>query len=295
MAAERQLREVAPHLSPADAAERQYVLLSRALDGDLSMLDFSKRSFLDQSLTTLWLRLPWERTRARRLLNLQTLCDLAIGMEEPEGGCVTSLDNAKMNLVLVTQRRLSPLRSSELLSALRTLIGVEPISRDWGEGADGNRWPPTTLSESYRAVETARRAAHLVLALQAWKLKHGSLPKSLDELVGPYLDRLPTDPYSHIPFRYFRDGVKIPLHWEQPLWGWPVMAAQGTVSPNEAFIWSAGPRISVQTPNANGDILSQYLIRPKWPYGDRRARNNWPHTANSEFDIWESGWPFPIP
>ena len=36
--------------------------------------------------------------------------------------------------------------------------------------------------QDYVAQVAARRAVRVVLALEAWKLKHGSLPKTLDEL-----------------------------------------------------------------------------------------------------------------
>ncbi len=297
MAAERQLRGIVPRLSPANAAERQYVVLSRAINGDLSMVDFRNHTMSprDQPLTMLWLRVPWERTRAMRLLNLQTLWDIQ-NIEGIESGTgTTSMDLATLNRVRVIQTQLAPLRSSELLNTLRTLIGVPPISRDWEEeGGWHQSITPVTLSQSYTAIETARRAAHVVLALQAWKLKHGSLPKSLDELVGPYLDDVSIDPYSYGPFRYFRDGLKIPLHWSQPLFGWSARFAEDDIPANEPFIWSAGPKISVQTPTTKDDIFSQYLVRSYWPYATPRFRS-WSHKANSEYNIWEEGWPFPIP
>ena len=37
---------------------------------------------------------------------------------------------------------------------------------------------------TYTAIETSRPATRLLLALEAWKLRHGSLPKTLEELVG---------------------------------------------------------------------------------------------------------------
>jgi len=235
----------------------------------------------------LWLRLPWERTRALRLLNLETRL-------ETEQGNAALTDDATFVLMRQTQARLTSSQGSELLNALRKLIGVWPVSRAWEEDDVWQR--PLTLSESHKAIETARRAARVVLALQAWKLKHGSLPKSLDQLVGPYLDHIPDDPYSGKPFRYFRDGLKIPLRWDQPLWGWLASSAKGdTIASHEPFIWSTGLKISVSTPWTKDDIFGQYFIRPKWPPGNPRVRNNWPRTANSEYDIWESGWPFPIP
>ena len=120
MAAERQLRGIVPRLSPANAAERQYVVLSRAINGDLSMVDFRNHTMSprDQPLTMLCLRVPWERTRAMRLLNLQTLWDIQ-NIEGIESGTgTTSMDLATLNRVRVIQTQLAPLRSSELLNTL---------------------------------------------------------------------------------------------------------------------------------------------------------------------------------
>ena len=72
------------------------------------------------------------------------------------------------------------------------------------------------MVRAFTAIETSRRATCLLLAIEAWKLQHGSLPKTLDQLVGPCLDRLPVDPYSGVSFRYFRDGLPASFEWSQP-------------------------------------------------------------------------------
>jgi hypothetical protein len=61
---------------------------------------------------------------------------------------------------------------------------------------------PADLADDVLSVENRRRATVIVLALEAWKAKHGKLPRTLDELVGAYLDKLPLDPYSGGPYRY---------------------------------------------------------------------------------------------
>ena len=61
------------------------------------------------------------------------------------------------------------------------------------------------LAAQYLRMVTRRRAATLLLALEAWKAQHGRFPDTLDELVGTYLDRLPLDPYSGKPFLYRYD------------------------------------------------------------------------------------------
>ena len=72
----------------------------------------------------LWQRLPWERTRALRLLNLQTRLDLRIGTER-----AASMDQATFFLIRNTEADLAAQRNSELLNALRSLIGGVDLSR----------------------------------------------------------------------------------------------------------------------------------------------------------------------
>lgn len=96
----------------------------------------------------------------------------------------------------------------------------EPMSR-------GQRWQQTTLGISlgwgwneyevknflptWASLEAHRRGLWLTIALQAYRLRHGKLPDRLDELVGPFMDRLPTDPISGQAFEYRVGGVPIEL------------------------------------------------------------------------------------
>lgn len=50
-----------------------------------------------------------------------------------------------------------------------------------------------------------QRACILAAALSAYRHDHGSYPSSLGVLTGDYLESLPNDPYSELPFRYKRD------------------------------------------------------------------------------------------
>ena len=59
----------------------------------------------------------------------------------------------------------------------------------WSEYEVKNSFLPTWVS-----LEAHRRGLWLTIALQAYRLQHGKLPERLDELVGPFMDRLPTDP-----------------------------------------------------------------------------------------------------
>jgi hypothetical protein len=104
----------------------------------------------------------------------------------------------------------------------RIWSGREPLSR-------GQRWQQTTPDvslgwgwneseiklnylPSWASLEAHRRGLWLTIALQAHRLRHGKLPERLDELVGPFMERLPTDPISGQAFEYRADGVPIELH-----------------------------------------------------------------------------------
>jgi hypothetical protein len=115
----------------------------------------------------------------------------------------------------------------------------------------------------YAEMENRRRATRIVLALQAWKLEHGEYPKTLDELVGPYFEHLPIDPYSGESYQYFPEGVKdwIPapgMNFE--------LLSPGKGNP---FIWSTSPEIQIR-PNRT-KFLNRYNI---YVNGELYYRNN---------------------
>jgi hypothetical protein len=159
------------------------------------------------------------------------------------------------------------------------------------------------MVRGFTAVETFRRATRLLLAIEAWKLQHGSLPKTLDLLVGPCLDRLPVDPYSGASFRYFRGGLPDSFGWSQPTltrlryWQWERWAhdlSHGTIAAGMPFVWSTGGKVCYER-SAKEDSLAQYEI-----YGDTGeylgyGRGSATRQASSMFEVWSSGWPFPIP
>jgi hypothetical protein len=161
-------------------------------------------------------------------------------------------------------------------------------------------------------MQTARAAVRLVLTLEAWKLEHGKLPETLDELLPkphdgritphdwlawPYLHELPVDPYSGVPFQYFRNGIESPLCWGQPwMANWPYQQCRQTLAANRPFIWSTGTEVygnSWPAGTEHGGVFDTYNIRIRYPYVGSPCRSSRP--PKSEHEIWESGWPFPIP
>jgi hypothetical protein len=269
LAARDQLEQLTSHISLAHDIRQQYFVLRHIIEGDLTVIsafDHGKFPLLPMPVQ-IWMRLPWERERALRLLAFETCA----GRQGVRG----------------------PWPTSELLHVLSALAGLRTISQEWN--VPETQWRETrTMRDDFEAMQTARAAVRLILMLEAWKLQHGSLPKTLDELVGPYLKEIPLDPYSHEPFRYFRNGIESPLRWGQP-WmpAWPRSQYYQTLAANRPFIWSTGAEINVYSYTTDNDLLDKYHIWTRYPYEESSYRAS--RRPKSEHDIWESGWPFPIP
>ncbi len=251
----------------SDAIKSQYLLMRRIISADPEALAYIEMGQNRIFKTTLWGKLlPWEKSRAVRVLNVRTARDLRVWNVE---------DPVKHGRHVRYPYHLSVSREPPYPFFL-------DISR-YCEGRSGD-----VLAGGLTRMETRRRAVRLLLALQAWKVEHGKLPTALDELVGPYLKHLPLHPYtfSEEPFRFFREGLPIPL--TDPVYSWifprPLPAEAGT-----PLIWSTGPNVYVRgTELAEGEEeYVRYEINKRWEGGLR-----WP---TNEYDVWASGWWFPLP
>jgi len=269
----------------------QYLILKRILNGDVEAI-YTATSLKENYVapfTKLWLRLPWEKARALRWLDYQTHYGLKGDWGDwPWLAAQLVSNNATINGQIEGQVTVERLRAGELLFNLEREINFLPYQADpisWQAGQ-------FKLEQERLDTETARRATQVVLALEAWKLRHGSLPKELGELVGPCLDKMPLDPRASQPFRYFRDGVKIPLNWRQPQYSMSASPRPETLPAGVPFIWSRGANVRRDESAWGHTIFDEYWLRTidgDWP---RRAV--WRRPL-SEIDIWESGWPFPVP
>ncbi len=99
--------------------------------------------------------------------------------------------------------------------------------------------------------ETARRATMLQLAIQSYRLKHGSLPKSLGDLVGTYFHELPADPYTGKDFQYYPAGLEVQneRNWTLP------SDDLSTLQAHALGIWCEGPDQYI-----NGELVS--MVHP---------------------------------
>jgi hypothetical protein len=264
-AAIRELGDLTPNVpSRSDAIKSEYLWTRRVISGDpvalAQEIDTRRRREFWAVLAVQ--RLPWERARALRVLNLMTARDLK-SFSDVESAISREASFAFPDSHRDDQEWLALMRSTPLLVALHYSPQSWAYTRDLA------------------SVTTRRRAVRLLLALEAWKIEHGELPKTLDQLVGPYLDRLPLDPYAAEPFRYFPNGLPIPItstRWDR----WDRNAE--VVEAGTPFIWSTTESVIVK--DADEGIPDRYRIftgRSTW---------RWP---TSEYDVWDSGWAFPLP
>ncbi len=174
--------------SRTDRVKHQYVLARRfiMLDPDLLTAEgFDMRGLFGS--TMLMKLMPWEQARAMRLLNQRAGLDLKV-LEKVEREAAQGRP--------IKQEVFAYRRWGGILDQIRPFrynnIGFHEL-------------------RGLVRVETWRRVVRLQLAAEAWKAEHGQLPETLDELVGTYLDRMPVDPHSGLPFVYFSKGLPMSI------------------------------------------------------------------------------------
>jgi hypothetical protein len=60
------------------------------------------------------------------------------------------------------------------------------------------------VAQAFARDAATLRTAHAALAIERYRLDHGALPETLDDLVPDYLDAVPEDPFDGAPIRYRR-------------------------------------------------------------------------------------------
>jgi hypothetical protein len=95
-------------------------------------------------------------------------------------------------------------------------------------------------------LEMRRRATLIVIALVAWRLEHGTLPQTLDQLDGVDLDEVPLDPWNNKPFNYQPAGLPYEIKFPDP----PSIAA------GQPFLWSVGS-LDARIIEVNGEHRTQ--------------------------------------
>ena len=129
-------------------------------------------------------RLPWERTRAQRVMDY--------------------FAHHELEKIQMVESALSEGRRVVLDFDDRPRMGALVESTFLGKARP---WLIDYSLSCFVSAIARERAFRLQMALAAWRREHGDVPKSLDELVGKYLDAVPIDPFTGEPFRYIPEGV----------------------------------------------------------------------------------------
>ncbi len=233
-----ELEHLAKNARPAtEFVKAEHVHLWRILTADsnsLSDFNLGEQALRSMILFRHWA--PWELARARRLLNVLTAEDLdrvSFAQKELRNDVpisVTDSDSAFDN-------NLPWVRSTWALGNVFYYY-ADPI------------WAILRMQED--AVQ--RNAAIVSMALSAWRIEHGTLPQTLEQLVGTYFDRLPLDPYTGEAFGYRREGFPTPIRFGQPY-------AQA-IPANWPLIWSAGQnQCQVVLTGTNEEGLDVYQVQ----------------------------------
>ncbi len=177
--------------SQTDYVKYQYVQARRFIMLDPDLLTEEGFDETRIFLFTMSMKLmPWEQARAMRLLN-----QLAVpGFKALETAEREAAQGKRISLDVAYSAPPNPWE--------------EELERTWPVRYDG-----IGFSELWKLgrVETRRRVVRLQLAAEAFKAEHGQLPETLDELVGTYLDRMPIDLHSGLPFVYLSKGLPMSI------------------------------------------------------------------------------------
>ncbi len=264
----------------SDTLKSNYILCERLLDGDESVVSIlypDKQSLREVSRILLHLRLlPWERARERRQLKLDTANALA------------SLQHIR--LLMAEGKSVGNMTYIDHVQPQGLFDGSLSLKmRNWGADA----------LKSEASFETARRATLIILACQAYRLKHGELPADLARIANAgLLAQLPVDPMSGQPFVYLPTGIPHPHNarekdllddptrpgtmWFSMLWP--------PIAPETPCLWSPGFKLDTRVrSDASGTevfYLHRRHIRDRSESYDERV---------PEYYAWLRGASFPIP
>jgi hypothetical protein len=240
----RRVREELARFPPlSEAVQIDRLLMGAVIDRDWSEVLAEPNEDLPDSvrvLVSLLDRLcPWERSRARRLLDMVSFAQLSSAAAAEHSLAFPGSDPSAMLQSAILQPAISPLPAVGLLRA--------PRARSWFEEIPEN-WVRTTFPwNSYHVrdesfvvhVRLARelpvRALMVRLALAAWKKAHGEYPARLDDLPDTTWTET-IDPYSGHQFGYrpgaFPNSIRVIN---------PISYREEIVPAGQPVLWSVGP------------------------------------------------------
>ncbi|HEX4143331.1 MAG TPA: ABC transporter permease [Pirellulales bacterium] len=198
-------------LTAYETAEQPITDLPRAGNENLVPYAISEAEWLSR-------RLPWERARALRLLNY---------LASYQGCRVTNVTERFAENEPIRTWSLDRFDNPRAGSMLETTPLVQTSA-----------FADPSFVWFVLCRETNHRATLIILALEAWKLEHGQLPDSLDDLAGSLLDVVPLDPRFAQPFLYYPAGVPaVP----PPAASEPRPPAAGELLAQQRRGWQPGP------------------------------------------------------
>jgi hypothetical protein len=122
-------------------------------------------------------------------------------------------------------------------------------------------------SETSLTCGRYRRAAELVMAIEAWKIDHGRLPNTLEQLIGKYVDKLPVDPYNGQQVRYepkgFPERVLIYIYWRTP-------DSLRAMAPGQPFVGGVSDYPSFDLWQSEGPVTFDAVGLPNIPDFERK-------------------------
>lgn len=193
--------------SADEAVKACHMSMRSIIADDDKLLELALSDFGGNWLLAHWYTLPWERARLLRLLDQAANNDLESYKNKSNADFSYAYDQTASHFKesppsLVEYRIYKP-RSFLYGTARISTIIYDIFFHEFN-------------------IQIDRQATEIILAFEAWKLEHGELPKSLDELVGPYLEELPTPWLAGTEYAYFPNGLP------KPLWAYPSEAGNYT-------------------------------------------------------------------
>lgn len=208
-------------------------------------------------------RLPWERTRAVRLLNAWTN---------------NSLEVINQALVQMSPATLEHMHGFGSFGDENLRIFGTPALR---VRLESHVYSGHALAQQALERATRMRAAILALELMAVRLEKGELPATLADLVCDDFKSVPLDPFTAGPFEYFPHGVPVKISQYTQL-GDDIVDSLKVGPPS---LWSPGDRVRVTIRQENGQPVRHY----SYFWGD-----HW-ESIDSALAWWKSGLIFALP
>ena len=217
-----------PQISGALAAERQ--VISDVIDEKqpayvMNDQPVPERTFLAYMAN----RLPWERRRAHRALELITFQNDVMAQRLTSDQTPSPRGNGELPKEQFNPYTEPLWEEAQPEAATSYLVNFEfkarvPIDR--------------VFRRTLEAL-TCQRATLLDLALLLYRQEHGGYPPDFEPLVPTYFKELPRDPFSGEKFQYYSQGLPKPLeyHW----WSEGRGERMEIVEPNTPIFWSVGP------------------------------------------------------